>query len=116
MDKINTGELNQRIEIFRIGNVSDGSGGSIPGEELYWSTYAKVKPLSSRQVLESNQEELKDGFSFIVRYRKDKSITPEMFIKYRGGRLKIISAPVDYVFKTWIQFKAVWSDRPNGAE
>lgn len=91
-------------------------GGTIPQEILYWSTYAKVEPLKSNQRLEANQEMLKDGFSFLVRYRNDKTIRPEMVIKYRGGRLKITSAPEDYVYKTWIKFTAIWDNRPIGGE
>jgi len=116
MKKINSGELNQKIEIYRIMNASNGSGGTIPTETLYWSTFAKVTPLGSNQTLEANQEMLKDGFSFLVRYRKDKTITPEMIIKYRGGVLKITSAPLDYPYKEWVSFKAIWNNRPQGGE
>lgn len=114
--KLVSGYLNQRIEIYRIVNASDGSGGSVPTEVLYWATSAQVKPLSSNQSLESSQEVLKDGFSFIVRYRTDKTITPEMFIKYRGGMLKVTSAPEDYTYREYIRFTAVWSRRPIGGE
>lgn len=113
---ISSGQLNQRIEIYRYENVDDGAGGTYPSEVLCWSTSAKVTPLSSYQTLQANQEDLKDGFSFMVRYRVDKTITPEMVIKYRGGYLKIVSAPVDYVYKQYVTFKAIWNERPIGGE
>jgi len=113
---IKTGELNQRIEIMAMQSVSDGAGGTVDTEVVYWSTSARVKPIKSSSYLQANQESLKDGLDITVRYRVDKIVKPDMRIKYRGGYLTITSAPTDYVFKEFIQFKAVWSQRPEGAE
>jgi len=113
---IKTGELNQRIEIMAFADVSDGSGGVISEEVVYWSTSARVKPIKSSSYLQANQESLKDGFDITVRYRIDKSIKQDMRIKYRSGYLTITSAPTDYESKIYVQFKAVWSQRPETTE
>ena len=113
---IKTGELNQRIEIMSFADVSDGSGGVVSEEVVYWSTSARVKPIKSSSYLQANQESLKDGFDITVRYRVDKIVKPDMRIKYRSGYLTITSAPTDFVFKEFIQFKAVWAQRPEVTE
>ena len=113
---IKTGELNQRIEIMAMSDISDGSGGVISEEIVYWSTSARVKPIKSSSYLQANQESLKDGFDITVRYRVDKIVKPDMRIKYRSGYLTITSAPTDYVDKVYVNFKAVWSQRPETTE
>lgn len=114
--KITSGSLNQKIEIHRYVSVSDGAGGSVDTDTLYWSTSAAVRVLSSYEVMQAEQEMLKGGFEFIVRYRTDKSIKVKDVIHYRGGTLNIISAPCDYVYKELISFKAIWNNRPEDAE
>lgn len=113
---IKTGELNQRIEIMAMESVSDGAGGTVDTEVVYWSTSARVKPIKSSSYLQANQESLKDGFDITVRYRIDKIVKPDMRIKYRSGYLTITSAPTDYVDKVYLNFKAVWSQRPETTE
>lgn len=113
---IKTGELNQRIEIMAMQSVSDGAGGTVDTEVVYWSTSARVKPIKSSSYLQANQESLKDGFDITVRYRVDKIVKPDMRIKYRSGYLTITSAPTDFVDKVWVNFKAVWSQRPETTE
>lgn len=111
-----TGDLRESIQITQLTNSDDGAGGVISVETVYWDTYAKVTPLSSSNMLEANQQSLKDGFEFIVRYRSDKFIKPDMRIKWKGSYLALISVPVDYVFKEWTMFKATWLDRPQESE
>lgn len=113
---IKTGELNQRIEIMAMQSQSDGAGGTVDTEIVYWSTSARVKPIKSSSYLQANQESLKDGFDITVRYRVDKIVKPDMRIKYRSGYLTITSAPTDYVDKVYVNFKAVWSQRPETTE
>lgn len=114
--KINSGSLNQKIEIWRYTSVSDGAGGSEDVDTLYWATSASCRVLSSYEVMQAEQEMLKGGFEFTVRYRVDKSIKVKDVIHYRGGTLNIISAPLDYANKEYITFKAIWGNRPEYAE
>lgn len=108
--------LNQRIEIYRMVDTPDGAGGNTSVETLYWSTNAMVTPWRSNNAIEANQETLQDGFKFLARYRDDKSVKADMRIKYRGGWLKIINNPLDYVYKEYIEFNAIWQSRPTGNE
>lgn len=108
-----TGLLNQQIEIHQNADIDNGSGGTMPGMELYWATVARVEPLKSRRDLQANQETLKDGFKFTIRDRVDKTIAPDMLIKYRGGLLTIQSAIPDYVYQEFLTIIAIWSQRPE---
>jgi len=100
--KLNSGELNQRIDIYQNADTDNGSGGSIPGEVVYWATSAQVKPLRSLRTVQANQEELKPSFSFTVRNRNDKFVAEDMFLKWRGQVFTITSAEVDFVYKEWL--------------
>lgn len=114
-EDIHSGQLNQRIEICRYSTgTSDGAGGTIPNEHVYWSTNAKVKPYVSKQIMDTGENLIQDGFKMLIRFRKDKMIESDMFIKYRDGRLKIIGAPTDYVYQEFIEIRCVWETRPGG--
>lgn len=113
MKKIVTGDLTERIQIMMLDNVDDDAGGTIPNEVVYWETWAMVTPYKSNNYMQANQDILKDGFSFIVRYRSDKSIQPDMRIKWKGEYLALTSAPTDFVYKEWLQIKATWVERPD---
>lgn len=112
MKKLVTGGLNQVIQIVDYQNVDDDAAGSIPQEYVYWETNANVTPIKSNSNLQDSQELLMDGFKFIIRFRSDKAITPDMRIKWRGSYLSLISVPTDYVYKEYVEFKATWTDRP----
>lgn len=114
--KIDSGDLNQKIQIMQITRVPDGALGTVPSESVYWDTFAAAIPHRSRVVTEAEQLDLQDGYKFIVRYRTDKSVKSDMYVRYRGGLLKIISNPIDYVPKETIIFTAVWQNRPVGSE
>lgn len=73
-----------KIEFYVSTNLPDGYGGTIPGEALFWSTYATVKPLKSSRDLEANQVVLKGGYEFLIRYRKDKTPSSNMTIHFKG--------------------------------
>jgi len=110
---INSGQLNQRIEIYASEDQDNGSGGTNPMSILYWSTNAQVLPLKSNRSLQANQELLKDGFKFTIRDRNDKTIHPYMQIKYRGSWLTIQSAIPDYVYREFMVVTAIWAERPE---
>lgn len=105
---MNTGFINQRIEIFSNNNSSDGYGGSIPGlsADPYWSTNAEVKQLSSSRTLEANQDELMPVFVFRIRYRDDKNIIDDMIVKWRGSDFVIQGYKPDVVYKEYVEFRA----------
>ena len=104
---MDTGYMNQRIEIFANANTNDGYGGSIPNIEPYWSTNAEVRQLSSSRNLEANQDELKPVWKFRVRYRNDKNLLDDMIVKWRGSNFIIQGYSPDVVYKEYMEFKAI---------
>lgn len=81
----------QRIQFYSLLTTSDGAGGSIPGEVLYWDTRAEVAPLKNSRTLEGNQMALNQGFTFRIAYRSDKAVEQSMILKYNGRTLTISS-------------------------
>ncbi len=56
MGRLNAGQLNQRVALTWDGPaVSDGEGGSYPGEETSLTVWARVETLTTREVLENGQ-------------------------------------------------------------
>lgn len=108
-----SGLINQKIEIFRYEDISDGAGGVTPVEVLYWATSATVLQLKASRTLEANQERLKPVFSFRVRYRNDKTIIEDMVIKWRGETFRINQATVDFIYKEYVEIMAIAQDLPQ---
>jgi len=100
--QITSGDLNQAIEIYKQSLVEDGSGGTYPLDVLYWATSAKVDQIKAGRTLQALQDILTPAVMFIVRYRQDKFVTPDMRIKWRGQYFTVITAEVDYVAKEWL--------------
>lgn len=100
--QISTGDLNQRIEIFTQENVSNSSGGTYPVDVLYWETNAAINQIKAARTLQALQDILTPSVSFTIRYRKDKFVTPDMRIKWRGEYFTVITAEVDFVFKEYL--------------
>lgn len=113
MKEPKTGELNQKISIYRMDNIADGSGGSEQRLILYWETNSRAVQLKSNPFLQALQGTFQDGYTFDVRYRSDKNVQKDMIIKYRGGDLIIQSCINDDVYKKWTTITAVWSRRPD---
>jgi len=108
-----SGFLNQRIEIFKYEDVSDGAGGVTPQEVLYWSTSAEVRQLKASRNLEANQERLKPVVKFKVRYRDDKFVVEDMIIKWRGEVFRVNQATPDYVYKEYLEILAIATTLPT---
>lgn len=86
------GDKRERITIWRNQSVQvPGGGMSEPVEVLYWDTWAQVKPIKAKRTLDAFQVELKGGFELKVRYRKDKEVTKDMTVKFRGKNLVVHS-------------------------
>lgn len=81
----------QRVQFYSLLGTSDGAGGTIPGEALYWDTRAEVTPLKNSRTLEGNQMALDQGFTFKVAYRSDKTVEQSMILKYNSRTLTISS-------------------------
>lgn len=103
---MNTGYINQRIEIYATDNIPQESGGTIPGMVLYWSTNATVKQLRTQRTAEANQDPLRMVYSFECRYRKDKSPQVDMYVKWRGQLFSITGISPDVVYNVTMKFDA----------
>lgn len=113
MKKLNSGELNQRIQIFANADTLNEYGEPVPGLELYWDTSAKVQPVRSARNLQANQEVLKPVYSFTIRNREDKFIVADMVLEWRGEQLVIMSAEVDYSYKEYLTIIAKSEQLPK---
>lgn len=107
------GLLNQRVRIATYSNQDDGVGGNTYIEVIFWETSATVIQLKANRALEANQEKLKPAFKFEVRFRDDKVIYEDMFVKWRGVDFKIISVEQDFVYKQKIVFTAIANSEPQ---
>lgn len=107
---IDSGDLTQRIAIYLNAQTSDGFGGTIPNNTVYWSTFAKVDQLRSSRTQEANQSPMKQVFSFTVRYRDDKQIENDMLLLWRGQYYIIQGYEPDVIFQKYVRFDAtVWN-------
>lgn len=113
MKKQIAGLLNQKIEIYKYEDISDGAGGSNPVELLYWSTSAQIEYLQSSRNLEANQERLKPVVDFKVRYRDDKFVIEDMIIKWRGQDFRVNQAQPDFVNKEYLIIRAISNELPQ---
>jgi len=107
------GLINQKIEIYKYEDISDGAGGTTPVPVLYWATSCTVVQLKASRALEANQERLKPVFKFTVRYRDDKFLIEDMIIKWRGVDFRINQATVDFVYKEYVEILAIAQDLPS---
>lgn len=113
MNKVSSGLLNQKIEIFKYNDVDNGSAGVEPVEVLYWSTSAEIIQLRSSRNLEANQERLKPVVKFKVRYRNDKFVIEDMIIKWRGEVFRVNQAEPDFVYKEYLIITAISTTLPT---
>lgn len=90
--RITAGQGTEPITIMRVLDSDNASGGGLSTSVPYWVTRAEIKPLKSVKTLQANQEKLVNGYTFLVRYRKDRPIFPDMFINYKNNRYVIHGA------------------------
>lgn len=111
-NRIVSGLQNQRIELFRQSNVSDGYGGITSENVSYWQTYANTKQLSNLNTFgsETNQDRLINIFQFNVRYRVDKNVLVDDLILYRGKYFVVKEVLTDYVYKDYLTITAQAND------
>jgi hypothetical protein len=105
-----SGLINQRIEIYSDQDIKDGSGGVIPNSVVYWATTAHVRPIAARRDLGQAQEIFQPAFTFEISDRNDKTVKPNMLIKYRGAWLTITNCVPDYPYVQKLTITAITSD------
>lgn len=110
MADVRTGKLRERVDIYEVVNVSTQFGGDMPTNVLYWQTYANVTPLRSSKTLLANQEMLNNGYHIVIRYRKDKSISKQLKMLYRGKWLNLTSLINDDILKEYVEFVGTYKE------
>lgn len=108
-----SGYNNQYIEIMAADNTPSPYGGSDPGTETYWATYAKVKSVWVRRQAAAGISELIMVYSFTVRYRNDKNLQNDMTLKWRDLLFTIFDYNPDVVYQDFVTFKAIQSNPGN---
>lgn len=116
MERILTGLLNQKIRIVKYIPVDDGAGGTTTERVDYWQTSAEVKQMRSRRDVQANQDQLKPVTMFTMRDRKDKNVTTDMSLFYRGIEYSIQSAEPDNVRYEMLVIMAISTKLPERAE
>jgi len=111
--RINSGDLNQKIEIFKVEYVKDGFGGTSPVNISYWATFAKVDLARASRSLQALQEVLKPAINVVIRNRTDKFIEAGMLLEWRGELFTITQAEPDFVYKEFITIIAISTDLPT---
>ena len=84
------GQLNRKISIRKSTSTSDSYGGQVPT----WSTFlndawARVRPLSMREMWQADQVSSTIDTEFLIRYTT--GITPSMMVVYDGKEYNIHS-------------------------
>ena len=111
--KLRPGAYNQKIEIYKQENQPSPDGGSYPVDVLYWSTNANVTPIRAAKSLQAMQEVLKPAMLFIIRYRTDKQISPDMRILWRGEWFSLLSTEIDFIYKENNKLTAIADQVPQ---
>lgn len=80
---IKISELNKRISILSISTVQDDYGFETEQEIEYLNCWCKISNMSGSEIFKAGADYSKVITRFIIRYRKDKGITPDMKIRYK---------------------------------
>lgn len=111
--KIASSLINQRIEIYRDEDIPNSSGGMIPNTVLYWATNARVEQLSRSRDTGQDSEIYKPSYRFTINDRIDKTVLPNMLIKYRDAWFTITDYQPSLVYNEQAVINAVSSSTLN---
>ena len=103
---MNSGAINQRIQIYLISSTDDGYGGSFPNRSVYWETNADVEQKTVRRVDEGSQIHFDPIWKFKIRYRNDKNILNDMLVNWRGSWFVIQNYIPDVVYQQYMVLTA----------
>lgn len=78
------GQMRDRILIkFPVDTEVPGGGAKSHYNNVV-EDWTKVRPLRSSRVLQDNQINLNEGFTFDIRYRKNLNLNKKMIVEYEG--------------------------------
>lgn len=110
---MDTGLINQHIQIYSSAPIILAAGGVDPSSSLYWDTNAEAWQLKSYRNYQTGQVVIKQGFKFKVRYRRDKNIQNNMLVYYRGCWFVIDGYTPDLRYNDYVIFDAISNNPGN---
>lgn len=113
MIHVNAGELNQRIQIYRVTEVKDNAGYYVPQEKLVHGCWARVSRVSGTEMVKANADFGEEKVRFLIRWT-GKTIDRKMTVRYRGKDYEIqyindYGRPGQYL-EIW----AAWKSKEGG--
>lgn len=78
------GQMRDRVKIKAPIDVEEAGGGAKSTYEVVLEDWSKVEPLRSSRVLQDNQINLNEGFTFNLRYRSAFTPDKTMLIEFES--------------------------------
>lgn len=104
-DKLDIGDLNQRITLLKPINSVDNNGFEIDSYYIYKKVWAKVSNLRGKEYFFAEAIKAEQTVKFTIRYQKDIDTT--MKILFRGKTYDINSIDNINYENRWIEIKAL---------
>lgn len=86
---INAGKYNKKITIKQLTKIEDDAGFDTEKETIILQSWASVKTTKGFTLIANNTDFEKAYTNFTIRYPKNKTITRDMIIYYKGKRYTI---------------------------
>lgn len=83
------GQLNRKVEIYRLVRTSDGQGGETEAPSLVASPWARLTPKSGSEKVHADRLDAHGLSSVVIRYRDD--LDESMYLVYRSRNYQIRS-------------------------
>lgn len=87
------GRTNKRIRFCRYIESTNELGQQEQTLKRIKTVWASVEPKSSREIQEDNKDRPELTYIITTRFLKNLSITPDMFIEFKGRQFNIIGPP-----------------------
>lgn len=102
MDRINPGELREKIGFYSLNRVSDGGGGSDATEVLEFETLASLTRMKGLSKIESGKMVNIQPYKVRMRANPDHEPKPDMKVKWRNQSYTINDIdPIDVHLGFW---------------
>ena len=106
---INAGELNRRIQIYRLDRTKVEGNYEVTQEELVLGCWAKVTRVSGTEMAKANADFGEEKVRFLIRYTQ-KVIDRKMVVRFEGREYEIQYIN-DYGGRTYLEIWGVWKSR-----
>lgn len=98
---VNAGELDQRIEIYRKGEL-DPDGYGEPDPELVHRCWAKFTETSGRELIQANADFGEVKVRFLIRWTA-KTLERKMFVRHQGTDYEIVYLNSRGTRREWLE-------------